>query len=151
MKIYNVKREQGRSSNRYCGPSAISALTNLDTKDTAYSIRCMTGKHAVMGVHHLDLIKTLDIMHNIKCVSYDNYMKVETNKRPTLARWLKGTVKQRTSGRVFLVIAGNHYQLVSGRRYVCGITTEIVSIRDKKVKRRSRVKAVYEVFPKENG
>ena len=46
---------------------------------------------------------------------------------------------------MYLLVAGNHYQLVRGRRYVCGITKDIVSIKDKKVKRRARVTEVYEL------
>ena len=51
----------------------------------------------------------------------------------------------RTEGRVFLIAAGHHWQLVSGRRYTCGRIREIVSIKDKQVKRRARVAEVYEL------
>ena len=64
---------------------------------------------------------------------------------PTLAAWLKATVKDRTADRVFLIVSGWHWQLVQGRRYVCGLTSEIVSIKDKRVKRRARVADVYEL------
>jgi len=64
----------------------------------------------------------------------------------TLARWLKLSVKHRTEGRVFLVVAGWHWQLISGRRYTCGRIRDIVSIRDKRVKRRARVAEVYELI-----
>ena len=63
----------------------------------------------------------------------------------TLAGWLKGTVKERTADRVFLIVAGWHWQLVQGRRYVCGIVGDVVSIKDKKIKRRARVAEVYEL------
>ena len=43
-------------------------------------------------------------------------------------------------------MAGCHWQLVSGRRYTCGRIREIVSIRDKRVKRRARVAEVYELI-----
>ncbi len=52
----------------------------------------------------------------------------------------------RTSGRVFLIVAGNHFQLVEGRRYVCGRTRDIVSVRSKLVKRRCRVETVHELI-----
>ncbi len=147
MKIYNVKKEQGRKSNRYCGPSAISALTNIDTADTAKALRDYTGRRMITGVAEGDLLDVL--FHNYQITYKMQYWggKEPTNKRPTLAKWLKTTVKERTKGRVFLIVAGNHYQVISGRRYVCGITEDIVSIRDEKVKRRARVKVVYEMLP----
>jgi hypothetical protein len=146
MKIYNVKKEQGRRSNRFCGPSAISALTNVDTADTAKALREYTGRRMITGVAEGDLLDVL--LHNYNIDYQMQYWGggEDTNKRPTLARWLKNTVKERSKGRVFLIVAGNHYQVISGRRYVCGITQTIVSIKDKQVKRRSRVKAVYEML-----
>ena len=70
--------------------------------------------------------------------------------KPTLAAWLKGTQADRTEGRVFLVVAGNHWQLITGRRYACGRIGAIVSIRDEKVKRRARVTEVYELVELNN-
>lgn len=145
MKIYNVKREQGRRSNRYCGPAAISALTNQDTADTAKALRDYTGRRMITGIEESSLLHTMSLYYDLRFKEFDNFARTETNKRPTLAKWLKSTVKERTKGRVFLIVAGNHYQIVSGRRYVCGITEEIVSIRDKRVKRRARVKQVWEI------
>ena len=66
-------------------------------------------------------------------------------KGPTLARWLRENKEKRTPGRVYLIIAGNHYQLVTGRRYACGRIGAIVSIKDKGVKRRARVTYVWEL------
>lgn len=147
MKIYNVKKEQGRKSNRFCGPGVISALTNIDTADTAKALREYTGRKMITGVYTRDLLSTLRIHYNIGFILFESHIPKPTNKRPTLARWLRNTVKVRTKGRVFLIVAGNHFQIVSGRRYVCAQTEEIVSIRDKQVKRRARVKEVYEIVP----
>jgi hypothetical protein len=72
-------------------------------------------------------------------------MKLGRSKGPTLAGWLKATVKERTADRVFLIIAGWHWQLVQGRRIVCGILGSPTSVRDKRVKRRARVANVYEL------
>lgn len=66
-------------------------------------------------------------------------------RAPTLAAWLKFSKHERTAGRVYLVCAGLHWQVISGRRYVCGITGDIVSIKDKKVRRRARVTGVWEL------
>ena len=72
-------------------------------------------------------------------------IKLNRTDGVTLAGWLKHTVKDRDANRVFLIVAGWHWQLVQGRRYVCGLTGDIVSIRDKRVKRRARVAEVYEL------
>lgn len=64
---------------------------------------------------------------------------------PTLAQWLKDTKADRTAGRVYLIAAGLHWQVISGRRYCCGLTGEIVSIKHKRVRRRARVTGVWEL------
>lgn len=134
--IKPVTRKKG--GNRFCGPSALSALTGLDTDTAAALLRHWTGRRQITGLaqHHMyDALLALGfdpVQHHVK-------------GKPTLAAWLKANIEHRTPGRVFLIVAGNHYQLVEGRRYVCGITTEIVSVRDDKVKRRARVTSVYEV------
>tara|TARA_Y100000401_G_scaffold115874_2_gene120393 strand:+ start:649 stop:1188 length:540 start_codon:yes stop_codon:yes gene_type:complete len=66
--------------------------------------------------------------------------------RPTLAAWLREHKGMRTSGRVYLLAAGNHWQLITGFRYACGQVGEIVSVRDPRVRRRARVSEVYEVI-----
>lgn len=144
MKIYNIKRERGRASNRFCGPAAISALTNKDTAETARSLRDRGGLRQITGTSERLLKETLYYDYGIDLYQLSDYSKNCMNRRPTLARWLKQTVKFRTKGRVFVIIAGNHYQIISGRRYVCGMVGEICSIRDKKVRRRARVEKVYE-------
>ena len=146
MKINSVTREY-KNSNRYCAPAVLSALTKLDTRDTAKAIRDITGKRAVMGVHESDILKTLREHYNfnVEVLESRSRRAGETNKSPTLTQWLKSTKEIRTSGRVFLLVAGRHYQLISGRRYVCGLTKDIVSIKSKKVKRRARVTFVAEV------
>jgi|TARA_R100001530_G_scaffold1543_1_gene2808 hypothetical protein len=149
MKIYNVKREQGRSSNRYCGPAAISALTNKDTAETAKALRERGFLRQVTGVSWRLLKNVLYFDYGIITESMLDFSKEPATKRPTLSQWLKNTVETRTPGKVFLIIAGHHYQIISGRRYICGQTREICSIKDKRVKRGARVKRVFEVFPNE--
>tara|TARA_Y100001951_G_C11258487_1_gene250957 strand:+ start:94 stop:678 length:585 start_codon:yes stop_codon:yes gene_type:complete len=153
MKIYNVKREQGRSSNRYCGPAAISALTNKDTAETAKALRKRGFLKQVTGVSWRLLKNTLYFDYGIIIDSMLDFSKDPANKRPTLSQWLKNTVKTRSPGRVFLIIAGHHYQIITGRRYICGRlnngSVEICSIKDKRVKRGARVEQVFEVFPNE--
>ena len=127
--------------NRFCGPAVISSITKMTTAEAARLIRHFTGERKVTGTHTHDLISSF----NACGVKVQWVYDLNTLNKPTLAGWLKHTIKERTADRVFLVIAGNHFQLVQGRRYVCGITRSIVSIKDKKVKRRSRVETVYEL------
>ena len=131
--------EDGKDENRYCGPSVISALTNLTTGEAARLIRKQNGRSAIRGSSTHEVLDALRAC-NIKATSL--YLK---SSRPTLAGWLRMSKADRTPGRVFLIVAGNHWQLVSGRRYTCGRIREIVSIKDKRVKRRARVANVYEL------
>jgi len=137
-KIKLTAIEDGNDKNRYCGPSVISALTNLTTGEAARLIRKQSGRTAIKGTQPHEVLEALRAC-NIKA-HRSRYLS-----RPTLAGWLRMSKADRTSGRVFLIVAGHHWQLVSGRRYTCGRIREIVSIKDKRVKRRARVTEVYEV------
>ena len=135
-----------RDQNRYCGPSVISAITGMTTGEAAAQLRAASGKRAIRGTH-TSWIRTVLRWNNIEARScrYDWNIRLNRTDGVTLAGWLKHTVKDRNADRVFLLVAGWHWQLVQGRRYVCGQTREIVSIRDKRVKRRARVAEVYEL------
>ena len=129
--------------NRYCGPAIISSLTGMTTGEAARLIRSVTGQRKVTGVHTHHLIRALDFCG----ISFfpERCLRFLPQNKPTLAKWLKNSKESRSTGRVFLVVAGHHFQLVEGRRYVCGRTLDIVSIKDKSVKRRCRVEEVYEL------
>ena len=138
MRLYPINR--GPRDNRYCGPAVVSFITGMNTSDVATRMREHNGAYAIRGTWTSD----------VRCVLNERGFSlvrrpIET-KNCTLARWLKDTKDQRTAGRVFLIVAGNHWQLVSGRKYACGRIGDIVSIRDSRVKRRARVTEVYEVM-----
>ena len=126
-------------TNRYCGPAVISAVTGMTTGEAARLIRHVSGQRKVTGSH---------TFHVLRALSLCNIQNVKTTvvTRPTLAQWLKSSKDVRTAGRVYLIVAGNHFQLVEGRRYVCGRTRDIVSVRSKYVKRRCRVETVHELI-----
>ena len=137
--------DHGKDKNRYCGPSAISAVTGLTSGEAARLIRKQSGKRSVKGTSTSDIRRALDACNiQMRVVLPQEGMRFGRRDGITLARWLKMTTRSRGS-KIFLIVAGWHWQLVSGRRYVCGITGDIVSIRDKKVKRRARVSEVYEL------
>jgi hypothetical protein len=148
MKNINIKPVNHGTTkadkNRYCGPSAISAVTGMTTGEAARLLRHVSGRKAIKGSSVRDVTSALE-MCNIKCTYQAFGLKLGRSKGPTLAAWLRHTVKERTAKRVFLIVAGWHYQVVQGRRIVCGILGEPTSIRDKKVKRRARVANVYEL------
>ena len=139
MKLRDVNRPAGH--NRYCGPAVVSAVTGCDTNHAATLMRRYWGRRAIRGSYTEEVRHALSY-YGIRMVRRDRYPKGE---RPTLAAWLKANKGDRTAGRVFLVSAGRHWQLVSGRRYVCGRIGKVVSIRDKRIKRRARVAAVWEL------
>ena len=124
--------------NRYCGPAVISAVTSMNSGEAARLIRSVSGQRAVRGAFTTHVRRALTLC-GIQSIRQRCTPKI------TLAAWLRESKGSRTTGRVFLVVAGHHFQLIEGRRYVCGRTRDIVSIKDKKVKRRARVEEVYEL------
>lgn len=151
MKIFDVKHDPA-DKNRFCGPSAISALTGMNSGEAARLLRAVTGKRSIMGTSTVAVLRALrecGIQPKMRPCRVEHYKnikgKLKVRGLDSVAGWLKRTVKERTPGRVFLIVAGNHWQVITGRRYVCGISGEIVSITDKKVKRRAKVTEVYEM------
>jgi len=137
LKLHAVNHGTKKTDkNRYCGPSVISAVTGLTTGEAARLLRTVTGKASIKGTYASELIGAFDQcnieVYSVSCVSGEK----------TLGQWLKESSKLRGDD-VFLVSAGHHWQLVQGRKFVCGITREVVSQRDRKVKRRAKVKSVY--------
>tara|TARA_R110000737_G_scaffold325625_2_gene339061 strand:+ start:1307 stop:2053 length:747 start_codon:yes stop_codon:yes gene_type:complete len=135
----------GKDKNLYCGPSVISAVTNLTTGEAARLIRKQNGRSSIRGSYTHEVLDALRSC-NIKATHWRKTgVRLNRKTGPTLAGWLKMSKEDRTPGRVFLIVAGWHWQLVSGRRYTCGRIREIVSIKDTRVKRRGRVAEVYEL------
>lgn len=129
-----------KDGNRYCGPAVISAIAGIPTSEAARMIREARNKRMVKGTHIGDLIPVFNKLGFIV-----TRLDVPTKPYITMARWFRLNKTIRTAGRVFLISAGHHWQLTSGRKFVCGQTMEIVSVRDKRVHRRARVKSVWEI------
>lgn len=156
MNIYPVNSPKS-DKNRYCGPSAISIVTGMATGEAARLLRYVNGKCSIKGVGDYDMIRALKMCGITTKTIYVKPSPTpfvrETKKgrkvesRPTLAEWFRNTASLRTAGRVFLVSAGHHWQIVSGRRFCCGITKEIVGFTHEKVMRRARVREVFELLP----
>lgn len=138
-----------RDKNRFCGPAVISAITGMTTGEAAAQLRAFTNRRMITGTGTWE-VQNILLNNGIRMRDVRHYWDVKFNRTDgvTLAGWLKASVKDRDAKRVFLVVAGWHWQLVQGRRYVCGLTGDIVSIRDKRVKRRARVAEVFELHAK---
>ncbi len=140
VKLRPINR--GPRDNRYCGPAVVSFVTGQNTSDVSRYIRNkFRNGRPIRGTYDHE------VKHAFRALGFDlNRAPVRVNnKLPTLAGWLKAYKDMRTAGRVFLISAGHHWQLISGRKYACGRIGEIVSIRDKRVKRRCRVRNVWEI------
>ena len=138
MKIHELNR--GPKDNRYCGPAAFSFLTGMNTSDASLVFRHFYGLYRVRGLATRHLVGALREA-GLEC------RRKMLDGKPTLAQWLRESKGDRTAGRVFLIVAGNHFQIVTGRKYACGRIGAIVGLSDKRIKKRCRVENVFEVIP----
>lgn len=144
MASVNIKpvKRAAKGHNRFCGPAALSIIAGIDTAEAAAVLRFVTKKRSITGTHDWQVIKALNLLgYRVQSAARVDPFKPKNN--PTLASWLKSD--ERDGQGLYLIAAGNHWQVVQGRRYCCGLTKEIVSIRDEKVKRRARVTSVYAI------
>lgn len=135
LKLRPVNHGKGRDKNRYCGPSVISALTGMTSGAAAALLRARSGKASIKGTHDHEVLRILEACG----VSWTRANPWPVG--PTFAQW----VKSKPSGTL-LIVYGNHWAAVEGRRYVCGITGDVVGFDHPKVKRRARVERVYRLF-----
>jgi hypothetical protein len=116
----------------------------MTTGEAARLIRHVGGRKSIKGSTSWEVKRSLELC-GIESKRQTFGLTLDRSSGVTLAGWLKATVKERTANRVFLIVAGWHWQLVQGRRYVCGILGSPASIKDKRIKRRARVSEVYEL------
>ncbi len=130
----------GPRKNRYCGPSALSALTGLSTGDTAALLRKVSGKRSIKGTHTRHMKVALEWLGYRTGCDFD-YEHLPARGRPTLLRWAKGRPDKSAT---YLLSVGHHWAVVQGRRYVCGIIGSIVPIKESP-KKRAKVKAAWRI------
>lgn len=160
MNINPVNHQKG-DTNRYCGPSAISIVTGMASGEAARLLRHVSGKSSIKGTSDWHMQRALSMCGitaksiSVKPTAKPSTRKIKdgfkTERRPTIAEWLRNTAETRSSGRVFLVSAGHHWQIITGRRFCCGQTKAIVSLTHEKVHRRARVDDVYELIAHPQG
>jgi hypothetical protein len=133
-----IKKPNG---NRWCGPAVVSSLMGIDTDHAARLIRQVTGKANCTRTTHSVIMETL------MRAGFRLDVKLIRGSRDgiTLAQWLRDSKDARGQGRVFLVAAGSHWQLIEGDQYVCGLTKDVVTLRHPRVRTRGRVTFVAEV------
>jgi hypothetical protein len=136
-----VKRA-AKGHNRFCGPAALSIIAGVDTAEAAAVIRHVSRKRSVTGTSNWEILRSLALL-GFKATSAAKLDPLNLKSNPTLAAWLKSD--ERDGQSLYLIAAGYHWQVVQGRRFCCGITKDIVSIRDEKVKRRARVSGVWKI------
>jgi hypothetical protein len=117
MRLHDVK--VGR--NKFCGPAAISAITGREVDEVVETFHALFPGKKVMGTHTWEVNSVL--------AEYGlSLRRWTTGHKWTLARWLRECKGDRTPGRLFLLAAGHHWVVISGRRAVCGKTKQIVSV-----------------------
>jgi hypothetical protein len=146
LKLRAVKHAKG-DRNRFCGPSVLSSVTGMSTGEAARLLRSVSGRSSIKGTSTTQMAMAFG-QCRINMRIHKEFGR-KNPERPTLAAWLRDSSGTR-GGRVFLVSAGDHWQLVSGNRYVCGIVGDVVALTDPRVKRRARVRAVYELVAQPN-
>ncbi len=123
LTLHPVKRAT-KASSKWCGPSAISILTGLDTRDTARLLRSVGGRRAIKGSYWSEMHSALSKL-GFRLDPCRIPLTSVPPKRLTLIAWLKRSRAERGSD-TFLFTAGHHFAVVQGRRYACGQSKEIV-------------------------
>lgn len=118
MNLFQINQ----NGNRYCGPSAISAIAGIGTKEAAAIIRIRSNKTAIRGTSATDMRMALDLL-GVEMVQHVSGI----NPRPTLRAW---AASQARGKDVFLVSAGKHWIIVQGRWSICGKTKGLVPVKD---------------------
>lgn len=125
MQLYEIQNK----GNRYCGPAVISALAGITTVEAAALIRqhSQGERRAIKGTSTQEVRRALDALgFRMSGMTYS--ASVEASRRSVnLARWAKDCAH---SDDVYLISAGNHWQLVQGRYAICGKTKNFVLVAD---------------------
>lgn len=122
LKIRNVNRDMTRKSNRFCGPAAMSVITGEDVDDCGRVMRGIAGQaRAAAGFHTWVLKRALQ-----NC-GFDLVRLALAVPKPNLRAWFK---QSRPAENLYLIVAGNHFAVTQGRRYVCSQTVTVRSTRN---------------------
>ncbi|HKV44611.1 MAG TPA: hypothetical protein VJT32_08060 [bacterium] len=132
--------QRNKSSNRFCGPAALAAITGIHVDDAAYTLRKVSGKRFIKGIgtrHMLAAIERLG--HRAQPMKLGL-----TYGYPTLTQALAGVLKGRPSDARYLVLITGHYVTIQGRRLVDNKHPEGIALTACPY-RRKRVKGVWQI------
>lgn len=130
-------RDVKQTTNTFCGPAVISSLTGIPTCKAEKYVKQLTDETNVKGMWTRDLLKVLQVFG----------IHATSEGLGNVGRSLKYFLfdSDRDRDEIYLVTSGRHFQLVKGMRFVCGITREMVSVNNPKVRTRTLVSEVYKL------
>lgn len=124
MQLYEIRQ----NGNSYCGPSALSAIAGIGTKEAAALLRKINGRTCIKGTYVFEMRQALvKLGFDLRSVSHIGSATKTAQKRGavTLRQWAKDVAR---GTDVFLVSAGHHWILVQGRYAICGKTLNLVPV-----------------------
>tara|TARA_R110000824_G_scaffold147723_2_gene317242 strand:+ start:280 stop:951 length:672 start_codon:yes stop_codon:yes gene_type:complete len=132
------------TSNKFCGPAALSAITGMDTATAAREIRSRSGQGIVKGSAPRHVLAVL------ASLGYHSKEVFHCYHGGDFREWAAETAEER-GDQVYLLVAGNHFRVVQGDKYVCGLTRAIVDIKDAPVSARCNAKTteIYRITKRE--
>lgn len=144
-------RKEGEKPNKYCGPAVLSSLTSMTTCEAARLFTHVTGRKRITGTSAFEMDKAMALC-GMTLVRQDTSLARKWlrgnwpgQQHLTLAAWFMYTMAHRRQGDIYLISAGNHWQLVECNQFVCGQVVDVVGLRHKGVHRRSRLKGVWKI------
>jgi hypothetical protein len=132
-----------KGENRFCGPAAISCVTGLTTGNIAEVLRNVFRRRMITGLAQ-DHLRWFLGRCGIKTERIASYKCHSNSERPSLAKWLATSVDIKPS-KVYIVVAGNHYSVIQGDQYCCGLVGDIINVTDKRARRRAKVLEAFEL------
>jgi hypothetical protein len=117
MQLYKINQ----NGNKYCGPSVVSALAGIGTKEAATVIRSQNGRSFIKSSTTDDVACALRLLgFEMALVGYSSRAD-----RVTLRQWASTHARAKN---VYLVVARRHWILVQGRTAMCGKTIDLVHV-----------------------
>jgi hypothetical protein len=103
---------RNKTSNRFCGPAAISALTGVHVDDAARTLRILSHRQAIKGVSASYMTAALA---KLGWQALSVPLGVRKGK-PTLTQALAGVLRDRKPAKAFLVGITGHWVVIQGRK-----------------------------------
>lgn len=125
-------------SNGFCGPTAISALTGLDT-DAVVALLLELRPFLRKNVGGMDACSMGAVLRHLgyRCTEPTS----RSYKKPTLNQWIKDHEYSLTqTDTVYLIGTSDHWVVIQGQQYVCPFTKgKRVGLDDPRIQKRAKV------------